>query len=184
LRRQQLLYILSCFVFGTIGFSIVMAFDFENGLSNSNIKGETLEAFYFQSKGVEKKTLGSGWSRPEWWGTWSDGPKSTLAIDLYEPSRGDLELEFVIKPFFAGGNQSQPVELSVNGTKMVTWKLLPSKKWGTQRVRIPKNIWEAKRPAEISFAYSEPQSPAKLGIGKDTRRLAIGLKTLTIRDLI
>ena len=161
-----------------------MAFDSKNWLSNGKNNSNILEAFYFQSEVFEKRTLRSGWSRPQWWGTRSAGPKSILATDLYQPSRGDLELEFIIKPFFADGHQSQPVELSVNGTKMETWMLLPSKDWGTQRVRIPKNIWEAKRPAEVSFVYSEPRSPAELGIRKDSRRLAIGLKTLTIRDLI
>ncbi len=147
------------------------------------IKGEVIKVFFFQDRAVEEGVLGSGWSRSEGWGTWSDGAKSTLTIDLYQTHQSDLNLEFVIMPFFNGRHHSQRVELSVNGTKMDTWVLPPSKQWRVQRVRIPKNIWDAKRPAEVTFVYSEPRSAAELGIGKDSRRLAMALKTLTIRDL-
>ena len=148
-----------------------------------NREAKILQIFYFQAEMVEKGVLKSGWSGSEHWGTWSKGQKSTLAIDLDEPYYGNLELEFVFRQFFADEHQSQRVELSVNGTMMDTWKLFPAKLDWLQRVRIPKNIWDALRPAEITFIYSDLKSPAELGISSDGRRLAIGLKTLTIREL-
>ena len=120
MRRQQLVYILICLILGAIGFSFGMALLPDEWFGSEKKKGEIIEVFYFQDNYVEKSVLGSGWSRSEGWGIWSDGAKSTLAIDWQEPSLGDLELEFVIKPFIAGRHHSQRVEVSVNETKMDT----------------------------------------------------------------
>lgn len=184
MHRQQLVYILIALVVGAIGFAIGMAFIPDKWSDSWNREAKIHQVFFFQAEFVEKGVLKSGWSRPKDWGTWSKGKKSTLVIDLDEPHDGDLELEFEFRPFFAGAHQSQRVELSVNGTLIDTWKLSPAKqKWSQRRVRIAKNIWNAIRPAEINFVYSEPKSPKELGVSKDRRRLAIGLKTLTIHAL-
>lgn len=183
MRRAKLFYFLGCLVLGAIGFAIGLTYISEKWPGSGGRETLTLRVFFFQAEVVEMKVLKSGWSQPEDWGTWSDGPKATLEIELAEPHSGDLDLEIIFRHFVASKTQSRRVEISVNGTKTDIWMLDPSKQEWLKRVRIQKKIWDARRPAEITFFFSDLKSPVELGIGKDTRRLAIGLKTLTIRDL-
>lgn len=183
MRRNRITYVLSFPVVTVIGFVLGLGLVPDDWSGGADREGQVVQVYYFQNQFVRRTMLSSGWSQPENWGTWSEGSKSKLAIDLDEPHRGDIELKFLLQAFFGGGHRSQRVELSVNGTKVDTWMLDPSRAEWLKRVRIASDIWDAKRPVDIAFAYSQPKSAAELGIGKDSRRLAIGLKTLTIREL-
>jgi len=144
----------------------------ENRYSDGNERSSfhiEKDARFFRIKG--------GFASPEAWGCWTDG--ECAQFDLYLPHRfrkKDLKLTFDVLAF-ASLKHKCHVQLSVGGKNVQKWEL--SEFSGNKlEMSIPADlITQAWIPLMIRII--NPRSPKELGLSEDTRKLGIGIKTVT-----
>ena len=122
-----------------------------------------------------------GWSHPEPWGTWTDGPLACLRLVLTRQPAGLAILHARIRPFLPPGKRARGVALAVNGQVCAQWRFAHA---GSQRVwaRIPRKLL-ASNPVEIEFRIEPAESPHRLGLSIDGRRLGLGFEHLSLGGL-
>ena len=138
--------------------------------------------FGFSSGLGRNSLLLSGWSAPEPWGTWSDGPIATLDVPRVWPEQGSLLLVFEVSVFLAPrqGLDAQTVLVSANGRFIGTLRLIGSET--RMKVIIPSALVNGDAgKLVLRFDFPTAASPSDLGLSPDGRRLAVGLKSLTVQ---
>lgn len=127
----------------------------------------------FVAESSAQAALSSGWSNPEPWGTWSDGPRSTLNLRVRGPVSA---LEFTATAPARPGPPLR-VEVSVDRQLAATWQLAMDLEPRAYRLVLPDNVAAGEeRTVRVSFAYSDIRSPASLGESLDQRRIALALR--------
>ncbi len=124
--------------------------------------------------------LRKGWSAPESWGTWSEGPLAELDWPLRDQPLSDLSMwiDGRIYPFFE--EPAQSVRVLVNGTYVATLtRNFEGGLYGA-KFKIPLAVATARKPMRVTFEIARPTSPKSLANGSDTRLLGIGLKSIEI----
>jgi hypothetical protein len=117
--------------------------------------------------------LSQGWSEPEPWGTWSEGPHSGLNLYVRGPASA---LEFTATAVQRPGPPLQ-VEVSVDGRRAATWQVAVEPRPQTYRLALPDTVAAgAQRRLRVTFEYSDSRSPASLGQSLERRRIALGLR--------
>jgi hypothetical protein len=115
--------------------------------------------------------LTRGWSMPEPWGTWSEGPESVLSFRVAgQASAVELALTHADRP----GPPLQ-VGLSVDGQRIDTWTMTGAGEPRWYRVPLPVSPTPAPRRHWVTLKYSDTRSPASLGASTDRRRIAVAL---------
>jgi hypothetical protein len=125
--------------------------------------------------------LAEGWSRPESWGTWSDGRQARLWL----PLAGDgatWHLRLSIRPFL--GNSEQPVSPRVFVSKDETVLLQERLQAGSVELALTM-VAETGIEDGVILALDLPDavSPAGLGAGPDVRQLTLGLQRIELRKM-
>ena len=116
--------------------------------------------------------LYEGWSGPEPWGTWTDGPLAVLWLPLpTQPHAGALRLE--LTAFSAAPSQPQPLTVMM-GDKTLWQGELVAGQVRTIRVAVDPNA-RSSGSVVLTLRIGRPHSPAGAGISNDTRLLGIGL---------
>ena len=138
--------------------------------------------FAFQSKSAAIRFLGKGWSAPEPWGVWSVGPRAELAIPIRERLEGDVTISIEAQAYVAPPQlEGQTVIVEANGTEITKLSYGRSDKQRVTRlVTVPRDVAARLNPIRIAFNILTPRSPAELGLGRDDRKLGIGLQALTL----
>ena len=139
--------------------------------------GETLP-FGAGTKGVAG--LGTGWSGPEAWGTWSDGRSAVVVLNLAEPPTSDLALAVKGSAYLAPGHSSQDVSVSVNQQPAVQWHYQAGAE-PIQTVKVPRSAVLKDGRLILRFDFSNPASPASVGASIDPRLLGLGLESIQVR---
>lgn len=140
----------------------------------------TVETEAFAKGGTGTWILKSGWSIPEKWGTWSDGPAADLVWTLRKAPLADVSMwiDGRIYPRFA--KPPQRIGVSVNGAKVATIERNAEGGLYGARFKIPRAVATAQKPMHIVFDVANPTSPHSLDDGTDMRRLGIGLVSIEI----
>ena len=144
-------------------------------------KTTLFEVFNAKSDGISR--LGAGWSFPEAWGTWSNGPRAELTLALRQPPVSDvrMSIDARIYPFFPVIEQS--VRVNVNGTQVAVIE----RNWEDGILGgifyVPAGVVTAQQPMRIVFEITRPTSPNDVGEGADRRKLGLGLKSVTLEYL-
>ena len=121
--------------------------------------------------------LSSGWSNAEPWGTWSDGPTSTLNLRVRGPASA---VEFTATSLIRPGPPLQ-VEVLVDGQRAATWQIAMDLEPRVYRLALSRNVAAGEeRTVRVSFAYSDIRSPASLGESRDQRRIASALRRVRV----
>lgn len=108
--------------------------------------------------------LSGGWSLPESWGTWSDGPEALLDLPLPE---GRWRVDLSLRGFPAGA----PPRVVATQAGVVLAETRLSE--GTLRLVVPGG-------GQVSLLLPDAASPASLGLGEDGRQLSAGLLALSV----
>jgi hypothetical protein len=135
----------------------------------------------FRKTGNGLQYLESGWSQPEEWGVWSDGPVATVVVKGASTAvHENMELVIRARGFVAQRKDRHRVHVRINdreaGVLALGWDI------GSTRLAVPSealqsNVWK------IDLVPDSPLSPALLGRSSDRRRLGIGLASLQLRDV-
>jgi hypothetical protein len=127
----------------------------------------------FVAESSAQAALSRGWSTPEPWGTWSEGPRSTLNLRVRGPVSA---LEFTATAPVRPGPPLR-VEVSVDRQLAATWQLAMDLEPRAYRLVLSDNVAAGEeRTVRVSFAYSDIRSPASLGESLDQRRIALALR--------
>jgi hypothetical protein len=125
--------------------------------------------------------LVDGWGRVEDWGTWSEGTEAEIVLRI-APEARVLSIDaaaFVQPPL----HTRQRVDVSINGVAALS----------TQFTRLQDNTLElpltpairetmgADGALRVHFHLPDAISPKALGLGRDERVMALGLKSLIVR---
>ena len=117
------------------------------------------------------------WSKPESWGTWSDGSLAKVFVPINSPQAKVIQL--TLQAFVNGKHPEQKIEYSLNGKTFTPLTL--SKFSGNQLdIPIPPSA-KSDGYVLIEMKLLNPVSPKALGMGDDTRELGIGLTKLEVR---
>jgi hypothetical protein len=109
--------------------------------------------------------LSGGWSLPESWGTWSDGPEALLDLPLPE---GRWRVELRLRGFGAGGPPR--VVVTEDGAVLAEARIGAEE---TLRVVVAGG-------GRLALLLPDAASPASLGLGEDGRQLSAGLLALSV----
>lgn len=122
-----------------------------------------------------------GWSQPEPWGTWSEGSAATVEIPVGTGRPTSVQVE--AKVLLSSTHPKQDVDVLVNGIPAIKVRLTAESK-GRFEVPIPQEAIEnaqADQPITLEFRFPDAARPRDIGLGEDSRKLAIGLVALTLR---
>lgn len=121
--------------------------------------------------------LGIGWSAPEDWGVWSDGPLATIAAALPSTAMPPLTFSIVAHAFGLPAGQTRLVTVSHAGRDLAQWRV----GGGDDSFAVPVPA-EAFASGELflDLHVSNPRSPIELHAGSDPRHLGIGIVSLLL----
>jgi hypothetical protein len=129
----------------------------------------------FSTTGSSSRHELIGWSLPEPWGTWSDGPLASLT--LHPSAAGPVQLALSAQGFVAGG----PMRASVIIDKRLVGELVfdanNSRKEAT--FAVPREAI-SDGTITVEFQVAKPRSPKELGMSTDPRKLGIGMHWLRL----
>ena len=134
----------------------------------------------FRNGGNASKYLIDGWSIPEDWGVWTDGPKSRMVMKLTELPEKDILLSAQVIPYINKKHPEQRVFIAVNGEPVGNWFFTLEKPNPEPEMILPVSIVISRVPLTIVFELPDAQSPKRHSLSEDSRRLGLGFKSLTL----
>lgn len=127
----------------------------------------------FRVRSPALNLLEGGWSAPEAWGVWSDGPVARIRVPV-EGNGGSYRIRLQGQAF--GDNSRTSVFVRINEQETFTEWILEAGKMSDCLLAI-----ENHRPnIVLHFSFPDAVSPAELGISADTRQLSFGLTCIEI----
>ena len=120
---------------------------------------------------------GWGWSYPESWGAWSEGRQVKIFIP-YPKDSSPQSLSLNLRAFISPTHPIQKIEVWVNGRLQKIYNLSQPV---NNKVNIPLLLDRARDYVLIDLRLPNSISPKELGMGDDTRKLAIGLESAVLR---
>lgn len=105
-----------------------------------------------------------------------------LLLDGLPPSASPLALHFDVEPLLAPNHPRQEVDISVNDRSFATWTFDLGQPAPDTTLRIPRGLLDDGKRMILRFHVAEPRSPAALGLGDDSRKLGICLKSIELLD--
>jgi hypothetical protein len=132
--------------------------------------------FSNQSTGNQNFLL-RGWSRPESWGSWSQGASAELVLPI--TSNAIKILELAVIPYINDQHSYQQISIDVNDQTVFNGIL---KKTGINHIPlgVPKDAYETQF-LRLKLNFPTRISPRQLGQIADDRELAIGLVSATLK---
>jgi hypothetical protein len=140
------------------------------------------ERLVFKKNRPGLEYLGSGWSLQEDWGTWSDGTQATIILPVNSALAKTIIVE--ARPLLYAAHHQQVIQASINGiaTNAVTLTMNAPTQF---TISIPLVVQEQLRSKTklmtLKLQFPDAVRPSDIGMGEDTRKLAIGLISLVIQ---
>lgn len=149
-----------------------------------------VDAFYtsFSSWSAQgARVLGAGWSKPEFWGVWSEGGRSELNLLLQPGVHDNVEaLRLHFRPYFGPSLQQQRVTVLLNGEQVATWQYSAQLHSGDAccEAVVPLPQVRLGAPLRLTLEYKALRKPGYPGESPDTRELALGLRSLDLIERV
>jgi hypothetical protein len=143
-----------------------------------------LDAFLdFRAGGNGMPYMDESWSAPEPWGTWTCAREACLSLRIAPKPTEDLLLSVFLQPFVNRANPCLTVTVSVNGESVGEWIFLDGTRLTEALMPIPFSCLSKLETTHISFIMDAPKSPSELGLSADTRKLGIGVVSLSLSPM-
>ena len=123
-----------------------------------------------------------GWSEPEPWGVWSDGPEASIKVPINGNAKEINTISLEVNALVGPQHQEQPVDLWLDGEKVQSF-CLKAYSDNLMEIQIPEVAQKtgAMRGYHLlRFSILNPARPVDIGMGLDSRNLGIGLKALVL----
>ena len=136
------------------------------------------QAYSFATTESGTRFCSSGWSAPESWGTWSDGPRAVLALDLETVPSRDLAVHVFCRGVGSPDHPPPAISIGMDGRQLARWEFSSIDSFMWKSATLPASAFH--RPNfELVFDIDQPLSPSSWDAG-DGRQLGIGLSTLKL----
>lgn len=127
-----------------------------------------------------------GFSSIEQWGVWTDGELASIEMSLSSEAVPKT-IELTLMPFVNAEHPAMTVDLFVNGN-LVSKRVFQHKPAATSQITGPTERWSVPLAAPftqggtlwLAFRIDAPCAPSAIGISNDTRRLGVGLVSITL----
>jgi hypothetical protein len=130
---------------------------------------------------IRRKLLGLGWSPPESWGNWSDGPASSITFAVEGNEDRDLPVRLLIRAFVPPAHPVQRVIVTANGIRVADQEIRQADPLTLSFV-IPAASIGSNRLVRLDFWCPNAVSPAAMGLSFDFRELSIGVVQMRVGD--
>ena len=140
------------------------------------------ERLVFKKNRPGLEYLGGGWSLQEDWGTWSDGAKAMIILPVNSALAKTILIE--ARPLLYAAHHQQVIQASING--VTANKVTLTVNAPTQfAIAIPLAVQEQLRSKTklmiLKLQFPDAVRPMDIGMGEDSRILAIGLISLVVQ---
>jgi hypothetical protein len=123
-----------------------------------------------------------GWSRPEPWGTWTEGYDAGLSLILQGPVDGALQLFARLTGFVSACHPIIRAQVEYGGRVIEEWSF-ETEEFVEKSVIIPVKEHHLSRMArKLVFRVVNPISPRTLGLSSDGRLLGLGFVSLRLQE--
>jgi hypothetical protein len=139
--------------------------------------GETV--VFCEGSGAQR-FLGDGWSGLESAGVWTAEQTAHLAFRLTDSPSADVEVALEVVPFVTAEHREAKVEFWAGGQQVGTHTFTYEGDEQTVHIDLPRVPMDSAGRALLDFHMREPARPADLGMGTDSRRLGVYLRSLTV----
>jgi len=136
------------------------------------------ERMLANSSGAALVYMGRGWSSSEGWGTWSEGRSAEIVLPIYDIPKLIL---FEANTLINSSHTEQRLKISINGIPAASIAFTePSVVF---EVKIPESVKQKSESEflKIGFEFPDAARPKDIGLGNDSRELALGLVAITVR---
>jgi hypothetical protein len=124
-----------------------------------------------------------GWSRPEPFGTWTDGPAAALAGRVTHWPAVDMILRVTARPFLVRELHTLlRVDVEINGTVVDRWTYRYDQDNGfvTRSTRVPGSLLAGLSVLKVKFRIDQPANPKMVGVHPtDDRSLGLFFSRVT-----
>jgi hypothetical protein len=124
--------------------------------------------------------LGDGWSVMEPAGVWTEEEMARLVFRLTDPPLADLDVLLEVFPFVTAEHRELDVEIHAAGRRIAVHTFRHGGPQQAVRIRLPRASLDPDGRAVLELHVLEPARPVDLGVGSDTRRLGVQLRSLTV----
>jgi glycosyltransferase involved in cell wall biosynthesis len=122
--------------------------------------------------------LDDGWGEPEQWGTWSISKRASLRLSIESLPGRTLHAELKYRAFVHTLHRELEIVCRGAGRDIASWRCRFNDTSGIQWLTLPSAAISRNGELDIEFHFSDPRSPAELGISPDTRQLGLGIESL------
>lgn len=150
------------------------------GLVDLLLTARSGDRFEFKLGGNGLINLAEGWSASEPWGTWSEGKGARVTLPATDNLRLIvIEADALVTP----AHPEQRVRVSLNGVFVKEIAVM----FNTgNRIEIPvtdkmRALLSTSESLRLQFEFPDAARPVDLGVANDTRTLALGLVSITLR---
>jgi hypothetical protein len=152
------------------------------GLKISYLPTAYGKTIYF-SKGSEgTKSLISGWSTPESWGTWSDGNNATIGIVLPQLKKTEITLKINGSAHIPMKSEILEVKYFVNGKKVQDKNFVKENISSETILKFPSTLVDKDSVVLLEFRIKNATSPKNDGISQDPRKIGFGISSLEVEN--
>ena len=138
-------------------------------------------ALDFSAQGNAGIYMREGFSRPEAWGTWTDGDRAVLALHLAQAPPGGLELRLSLAAFVGLRHPSIEAAVRANGVRIGTERFDRRGERRDVTLKVPPAaLARGDGSLVLEFDIDEPASPAGLGVSTDPRSLGLAFYRLVL----
>jgi len=126
------------------------------------------------------------WSRPDAWGTWTNGRRAVVRLPPPEPAEVGVSLDMMMAAFVNRAHPRQRVLLRVNGRPLQSWVFRDGDFDGGPkrfRVAIPPAVIAEGRALRVEFELPDATSPMALGLSEDPRELGLAMVRMSVQPM-
>jgi hypothetical protein len=134
------------------------------------------EIIDFTAAGNGRRFLGSHWTLPDRYGSWTVGESARMTMRFEEKPVEPVALSFVVSDCMVSlGSPELPVRVSANGHLIGEWILGPDRVPQVRSVELPAGVMTENAELDLAFEIPTPRTPASLGWSSDSRPLGLRL---------
>jgi len=135
----------------------------------------------FNSSSPDTQYLGRGWSKPEHWGTWSEGRHARIYLPVV--SKATIQkIRIEGHPLVSDAHQQQRVDIRIDGLKAGT-TTLTARSEPAFEITLPESLEKKLETIDtLTLEIDLPNAvrPSEIGVNSDPRVLGLGLKSITL----
>ena len=118
-----------------------------------------------------------GFSAPESWGIWSDGPISEIEIPLETSEVHGVNLNFKMRAFITDGKDKFTAKMKIYGHEISKIEISNPLDF-PWNVSVDGKYLADQKSLNVTFEFDDLKSPFELGLSEDRRLISIGLLDL------